>query len=275
MLQIEQFKEGQVWLLTNGPKRIARVISIEQVIRSRKIEVGQAPVQEVKIAVTCEVVTPAKPIKGFVTAEEADVNLVYRQLNLERFGYDMWTETWINIMRETVFDNPRIQNNDQWEPMVQVERVTGRHGAHEGRYKSGRITGHQVSGILLDPDLVPDDLFADIGADEATQAEKDAAHLKDEIIAEYKLQVVADEKEMRRGDAAECTQWKPASRLKMQMSICGIEKPDSSLGNFNEKSRAMLKTYLVGIGIDPWDVMDNERPEFQEAVDAARQKMSV
>ena len=273
MLQIEQFEKGQVWMITGGARRAAKVLDVSPTVITRPGEGGSPPIKEARTAVTVQICTPARTIDGFVTSDEATVSMAYRKACMANFGYDMWQETWIDVPREKHDDNPRIKMDGQWEYMVRVHAVTGRHGAHEGKYKSGRITGQEVFGVLLAEDMVPAGLFDVLADDAETQAQLDLQLQHDQWKAAYEADQVASKREARLGNCADNKQWGPVSKLKMHAQICRLQVEDLGDGSFNEHLRTAIATYLRSLEINPWDVYEMKRDDFQEAVDDARRKM--
>jgi len=273
MLQIEQFEKDQVWILTNGPKRAAQVLEKKVIMVSRPGEKGRPPIKEQRTAVTVKVCSPARSIDGFVDTDEATFAMNNRRRCMRDYGYDMWQEVWIDEPRQTYNPNPRIKNDDQWEYMVRVHQVIGRHGAHEGQYKAGRITGSEVDGILVPADKVPTGLFDDLGDDVKTQKELDRARLKQDLRLEIEKELKVAKQEVRQGDCAEYLQWGPVSKLKSQARACGVRAEDIGDGRFCEKLRHGIAEYLRGLGINPWDVYELPKDEFRDALNAAKLKV--
>ena len=277
MLGIGNLDVGQVWAITSGAKRVAKVLSLgETEISIPSDKPNRPPTLEMRKTATVQACTPAKPIPGFVTPEEADQGMVHRLRCKDDFGYDMWREVWIVTSRERVVrqDRPRVIEGD-WEWILKVHEVIGRHARHEQKAAHGRIAGAVVDGALINPDNVHPQLFDKLGKDEETQAElKQKAH-DEAVIAAYEKLKAAKDKEKRQGPANEAKEWGPSSKLKTQLDICGLQRPDKSDGKFNERARALLSPYLNSIGINPWNIMTLNPAKFKEAVEVARQKMPV
>ncbi len=286
---IDVFEVGSAWVVTTECKRVAKILSTGTVDVEVRVDPRLPPIKQTRRIVTALVCTPSKPVPGHVTDSEADQNLYHRLDSKELFEYDHWQETWIETPRERYIvqgGKPRQIEND-WIWVVTVHRVVGRaaiHEAHASPYKLGpkadrdgiKIdSGTTIEAVLIPPDDVHPQLFDELGKDEKTQSEIDKQKERGAWIDEYKKEEAAKAKEARRGDPAKCVAWGGASVLKMHLNICGLEKPDKDSGHFNETSRTLLKQYLQGLGIDPWDVMDLGRPEFQGVIDNARKALVV
>ena len=288
MVKINEFEVGQVWMVTTKSKRVAKVLAVGQ----EEVEIPDAdptkpPSKQMRGTVHVRIVTPSRPIRGWVTSAEADENLNHRLNNLDIFGYDMWEEVWIDCQRNRVVLGPRPRVYEkEWEWVLKVHRVIGRHAKHETTPSGSKLgpmgaeykffgTGTVIDAVLIPPGDVHPQLFDELGVNEKTQAQLDMEAHDKQVIAEHEKKKAAEAKEARKGDAAECQQWAPSSRLKMQLDVCGLDRPGAEHGHFNMKARASLATYLKSIGVNPWDVMDMNREEFTEAVGAARSLMAI
>jgi len=288
MVKLGDFEVGQTWLITNQAKRVARILATGRIeVEVPASEPTKPPTKEMRGTVTALICTPAKPIPGHVTAEEADQGLVHRLRCKNDFGYDMWQEVWMDHPRHPVIltGKPRVIE-DEWEWVLRVHQVIGRHDRHEKMGAHGKLgprntkpkflgSGTTIDGILIPPEDVHPQLFEELGVDEKTQAQLEMAAHDKAVIENYEKQKAIDAKEARTGDASLCKDWGPNMKLKAQLGICGLERPSADGGNFNELARTILSTYLKGIGVNPWDVMLLTPEDFKEAVDTARQKMPV
>jgi len=285
MSVIGDFNVGSVWMVTTECKRVAKVLSIgEETVWIPSQVQNQPPTRDVRQTVTVKVCTPSKPIRGHVTAAEADQNLNHRLDSKDLFGYDMWEEDWIDTPRERVSLSPKPkQFENDWIRVVTVQNVRDRASVHEafgaagklGRTKGKLDSGTTIEAVLIPPEDVHPQLFEELGGDEKTQTQLNQEAHDKAVIAEYEKSKIAENKEKRRGPANESKEWGPSSKLKMQLNVCGIPQPDKSDGKFNERARQILSEYLNSIGINPWDIMTLNPTEFKEAVETARQKMPV
>ena len=288
MMKMNDLEVGQAWLITNNAKRVAKVLSLGEVeVEIPSEDPEKPPTRETRKIATALICTPARPVPGHIDQREADQGLVHRLRCKRDFDYDTWQETWIETARHPVIleGKPRV-NETTWEWIIKVHEVKGRAARHEqigscGKLGPGDASGRKlfsgtvVDGVLIPPEDVHPQLFDEIGINEKTQAELDQIAHDKKVIEEYKISEAAKAKEARKGNAAECKDWGPSSKLKAQLAICGLEKPTTETGNFNELARAMLSTCLISLGIDPWNVMLLGGEDFKEAVDNARQKMPV
>jgi len=283
MSLISDFEVGSVWMVTTECKRVAKVLSAGEVeVWIPSLVQNQPPTRDTRRIVTVQVCTPAKEVPGHVSKDEADQGLIHRLRCKDFFDYDMWEEDWIDTPRERVVLSPKPkQYENDWIRVVTVHKVRGRADVHEAVGSSGKLgptrgkldSGTTVEAVLIPPEDVHPQLFAELGEDEKTQTELDQIAHDNEVIENFKKQEAAKAKEARKGNAAECKTWGPNMKLKAQLRICGLTKPDKELGNFNDKARAMLATYLPTLGINPWDIMDLETAEFQVVIDDARKAM--
>ena len=269
MLTIDNLSTGQHYILTTGPKRVVKVLDTNPIHVLTPTNDG-APEYKRHNAATVLAVSPSYPIKGHITQDQADLNEEYRRKGKEFTGDDLWREVWVDHTREKPpVDDPK-KNPKGWERCLLVHDVIGRHGSNEGEGKGGSVKGQLVDAILIPDSDIHYRMFDPIDLDEQTRLEKAKEAERQCIIADYVRQKEAEEREKRRGNAAECTQWGPVSRLRVQMKACDLDPPPKGADNFNVKARAMLQTYLLTIGIDPWDVMGMEEADFTLAVEAAR-----
>ncbi len=286
---IDVFEVGSAWVVTTECKRVAKILSTGTVTVEVRVDPRLPPIKQTRRIVTALICTPSKPVPGHVTTAQADQNLFHRLDSKELFDYDQWQETWIETPRERYViqqGKPR-QIEDDWIWVVTVHEVKGRtasHEAHASPYKLGPKadrsgmkvdSGTTIEAVLVPPEDVHPQLFDVLGKDEQTQSEIDKDKERRAWIEQYKKQVVADEQEARKGDCSLNTSWKPVTKLKMQMDVCGLELEDTGSGDYNARIRVLLSAYLKGIGINPWDVYEMGRVEFTEAVETARQKMPV
>jgi hypothetical protein len=277
MVKLGDFQVGQAWIITNQAKRVAKILSIGQAeIEVIASESGRPPTKETRGTVTALVCTPAKPVPGYITTEEADQGMAHRLWCKEDFNYDMWTETWIDTARNPVIltGRPRVLEKT-WEWVLKVHRVEGRAARHEQLGAPGRLLGTMIDGVLIPETDVHPQLFDELGINEKTQAELEMAAHDRQVIENHERSRAAKVQEDRKGDCADNTAWGPVTKLKMQAGICGIEVHDSKDGIYNTKLRIALSTHLKQIGVNPWDVCGMSREPFQEAVDIARQKMEI
>jgi len=274
MLEIGQLAKDQVYITTSGPKRICKILDVGAIEISEIVTQGKPPEIKSYQSATALVTSPSFPIPGHVDDKEAMLTEGHRRNQKEITGDDLWTEILIDAMREKPsVDNPKAAPKT-WQRFVLVHEVKGRHGMNEGDGKGASITGQVFDGILIPAEDVHPLMFEPVDLDDLSRAEKAKELEKQAIIEEYKRQVKAEEKEARKGDPVECRQWGPSSKLKMQLGICGLQKPaNADDGTWNTKARVALKTYLNTLGVNPWDVMFMDGAEFSAAVEDAKKKV--
>ena len=133
MMNINDIQVGQVWLITNNAKRVAKILSLDEIeIEIPSTENDKPPTKEIRKTATALICTPARPISGHVTDREADQGLVHRLRCKNDFDYDMWWETWIDVARHPVVLEGKPHVNEKvWEWILKVHEVRGRATRHE------------------------------------------------------------------------------------------------------------------------------------------------
>jgi hypothetical protein len=271
MLEIGHLAKDQVYITTTGPRRICKILEIGPIEVRENVELGKPPEVKTHQAASVQVTSPMFPIPGHVTEDEAIAIEAHRRQTKGNTGDDVWTEIWIDFLRE----KPSVENPKEppksWQRCLRVHDVIGRHGIHEGEGKGGSIKNQVIDGILIPSEDIHKLMFEAVELDELSQAEKEEALKKKAWREEYDRELKAKEEQKKKGDPALCKQWWPGTRLKMQLGLCSLPCPENTKdGTFAAKARTALTTYLNTIGINPWDVMFLPGDEFAEALVRAK-----
>ncbi len=273
MLVIGNLEKDQVYISTNGPKRICKVLEVGTIEVEEIAEDGKPPEVKVIKSASVQVTLPMFEIPGHVTKEQAGDNERNRRRLKEGLGGDTWTEIWIHFMRQDPHLSTPKEHSKRWERCLRVHDVIGRSLTHEGDSRGGSIRHTVFDGILIAPEDVHRLMFEPVDLNEQTQAEKAKELERKGWIRQSDLQRAAEEKEARKGDPVECKQWGPNTVLKLQLKLCGLDQPEKAEGeSWNRSARIVLKTYLNTIGVNPWNVMALDADEFHQMLQKARDK---
>lgn len=274
-MKIDDFRKDQVWLMSGGPRRIVKVTSVGETVITINKGDNEEPERKTYRCIHVLATSPIYPIEGHVDGEEADITRHRRKIHREFLGGDMWTEMWIERARKRVnVQDPKIKSKG-WEFILQVRDVIGRSPQSEGGGKGGSIQNSLVDGVLIQPEDVNERMFEPFDADEKAQAQLDQETYDAMVIKKFKAEEAVKAKEARSGPCCDNPQWGPVTRLNMQAAICGVEVTDVGDGKFCEKLRKSMSIYLKTIGINPWDVFEMKKPDFEAIVTKYRDKVSV